>query len=325
MRAALRWPFLLAGLVVLLLVVGAVLLWPSSQETARPPSPSASPTRSTDVGRLSMTGLPGNPATTAIVVKVNNTAVGGRQSGVGEADVVVEQLVEGGLSRLAVIYQSHHPPQVGPVRSGRSTDKGLVLPTHGWLVDTGASWFEARDLARAGLVTRRTGEYRVANRPAPYNVMLRPVFPAERGPLPPYFNFVARPSGPSTPVSTARMQFGSGGVTTEFTRLGRTWRRSPDLASPPFRPDSVLILRLAQHWMIDPTTGKPYHDAAGTPVPEQETVGSGAAVLLWHGRAYRGTWSHRSYAAPWHLSMGVPVGRTAVELVPVRGTVSLTR
>ena len=36
------------------------------------------------------------------------------QSGVDEADVVYEELVEGGLTRLAAVFQSQDPTVVGP-------------------------------------------------------------------------------------------------------------------------------------------------------------------------------------------------------------------
>ena len=301
-----------AAAVLVVCAGGAVLI--ASRPAQKEVSHQSRPTIQA-VQRLSLTGLPGNARRGVIVAKVNNTPAGGTQVGINRADVVVEQLVEGGLTRLAVMYQSQLPARVGPVRSGRSTDKGLVLPTRGWLVDSGASWFEQRDLNRHGVRTSHAHEFRVSGRAAPYNLMLAPHRPRNHGKLPPYFNFTDRPNGNSKPASKAVLHFGTA-VTTTFTRAGRTWRRSPDLATPKFRPSSVLVLRVRQHWIIDPTTGRPYHDAAMTPVPEQDLTGRGPATLLWHGRAYRGTWRHDRLGAPWHISTGVPIGRTAVELVP---------
>jgi hypothetical protein len=323
-----RYLYLLIGVLVVALTVGvyaATQSRPSGQKAAQPSHQATGPQatirgKPAPASRLSLTGLPGDPRSTVIVVKVNNTSAGGRQSGINDADVVVEQLVEGGLTRLAVMYQSHLPPRVGPVRSGRSTDAGLVLPTRGWLVDSGASWFEQRDLDHQGVRTSHAYEYRTSGY-APYNLFLSPHLPPKGPALPAYFNFVRRPSGPSRPCTTATLRFGA--TTTTFTRAGQAWARSPDLASPPFRPDSVVIVRVRTRMFIDPTTGRPYHDAAMSPVPVQVLTGSGPATVLWHGRAYRGTWSKASNTAPWHLSTGVPVGRTALELVPVSGSVAL--
>ena len=115
------------------------------------PTPAASPpafhragATELDAKRMSLTGLPGEPNRAPIVVKVNNIAPGGSQLGIDQADIVAEELVEGGLTRIAPMYQSRVPPVVGPVRSLRSTDVGLVLPTHGRLVDSGGSSWERR-------------------------------------------------------------------------------------------------------------------------------------------------------------------------------------
>ena len=328
MTNARRSVYALVGVLAVAVVIGVyALLRPTSQEEPRsaPPREATGPSQTLSAkpsppSVLSLTGLPGDARSTVIVVKVDNTGAGAPQYGVQDADVVAEQLVEGSLTRLAVMYQSRLPREVGPVRSGRSTDAGLVLPTRGWLVDSGASWFEQRDLNHQGVHTSHDHTYRTGGL-APYNLFLSPHLPPKRAPLPPYFNFVREPSGPGRPCRAAVLHFGA--ATTTFRRAGATWVRSPDLASRPFRPDSVVIVRARTRWFMDPTTGKPYHDAAMSPVPVQVVTGSGPATVLWHGRAYQGTWSKKDNNAPWHLSTGVPVGRTALELVPTNGSVQL--
>ena len=44
------------------------------------------------------------------------------QAGINEADVVFEEIVEGGITRLVAVFQSELPGPVGPVRSARTTD-----------------------------------------------------------------------------------------------------------------------------------------------------------------------------------------------------------
>src|SRR5687767_3675435 len=63
-----------------------------------------------------MDSRPDNPV---MVVKVENTPSGAPQYGVDRADMVVEELVEGGLTRLAALYYSKLPGKVGHVRSLR--------------------------------------------------------------------------------------------------------------------------------------------------------------------------------------------------------------
>ena len=72
-------------------------------------------------GRSMRDGRPDNPV---FVVKIENTEGGAPQYGLNKADLVIEELVEGGLTRLAAFYYSQLPSKVGHVRSMRATDIG---------------------------------------------------------------------------------------------------------------------------------------------------------------------------------------------------------
>jgi len=63
-----------------------------------------------------------------LVAKMDNTVSSRPQVGLRKADMVVEELVEGGLTRLAVFYYSHLPGIVGPIRSMRASDIDVVSP-----------------------------------------------------------------------------------------------------------------------------------------------------------------------------------------------------
>jgi hypothetical protein len=52
---------------------------------------------------------------------MDNTVSSRPQVGLSKADMVVEELVEGGLTRLAVFYYSHLAGIVGPIRSMRAS------------------------------------------------------------------------------------------------------------------------------------------------------------------------------------------------------------
>jgi len=79
-----------------------------------------------------LTGFKVRPGKTAklghrvLVAKMDNTVSSRPQVGLSKADMVVEELVEGGLTRLAVFYYSHIQRIVGPIRSMRASDIDVV-------------------------------------------------------------------------------------------------------------------------------------------------------------------------------------------------------
>src|SRR5436305_153915 len=59
------------------------------------------------------------------------------QTGLTAADVVWEQVVEGGITRFVAVYHSKLPPEIGPVRSVRPMDPAIAAPLHGLLAFSG--------------------------------------------------------------------------------------------------------------------------------------------------------------------------------------------
>jgi hypothetical protein len=59
------------------------------------------------------------PPHPALAVKVENSVDARPQTGLGAADMVWEEVVEGGITRFVAVYHSTLPPEIGPVRSVR--------------------------------------------------------------------------------------------------------------------------------------------------------------------------------------------------------------
>src|SRR6187549_3025265 len=83
-------------------------------------SPDAQKTRNGIVLRATwpLTGLDAHdaaPTHPPLVVKLDNTFSSRPQIGLRKADLVTEELVEGGMTRLAAFYDSKLPGLVGPV------------------------------------------------------------------------------------------------------------------------------------------------------------------------------------------------------------------
>lgn len=320
----------------LIAVTLATLLVPAGCSGENPePAASASPTATaTPEPVLPLSGLPapgGVPDRPVLVVKVDNTASSRPQLGLSSADLVVEELVEGGLTRLAVMFHSTLPAGVGPVRSMRTTDIGIVAPTGGVLVASGGAGrvLEAVDAAGIPVLTEGdAGFSRDRSRRAPYNVMLDPAAAVAgvtglAAPVVPYLPWATRDASPpaGAPATSAGVTF-SGGHTTRWQWVDGTWSRTDDLAEPgdEFLPANLLVLRVT-------TRDAGYLDPAGNPVPETVLEGTGEALLLTSGQFVHGRWSKADAASALQLTdlagaeLAVPPGRTWIGLVPEAGAV----
>jgi len=304
----------------------------STHESLSPPPPTVTTiTSKPATKRWPLTGWPmtGKPPDRPVyVVKVDNTSSAAPQLGLDDADMVVEELVEGGLTRLAAFYYSKIPTVVGPVRSMRASDIGITEPAHAFIVASGAAPKTMKLLNEAGInrVTEGArGFYRSSVRYPPYNLMMR---------LPTLLKHVGRPWSPPSrrylpygvanafhgalPVTSITATF-SGAHTDDWRLQGQTWVRTNSYALPghDFRATNVLILRVQ-------IGDAGYVDPGGNPVPETFFFGTGAAILIHGNRAVQGTWRKNGTHGSVTLTadgkpLTVPVGHTFVELIPAQG------
>jgi hypothetical protein len=294
--------------------------------TAPPASAAVQPL----TGEAAADGLPNRPV---LVVKMDNSSRARPQVGLSAADLVVEELVEGGLTRLAVMYYSALPPAVAPVRSVRTSDIAIAAPTGGVLVASGGARRVLTTIQNAGLTVVTEGARgfsRDQSRRAPYNVVVDPTKlmaeVTELGPpAQPYLPWSPDEAKlpPGTSASSVTVRF-SGAHTTRWDWTGARWRRVDDPAAEGdrFTPDNLLVLRVA-------IRDAGYEDPAGNPVPETVLTGSGDAILLTKGRSIEARWSKPgagrplAFTDPAGTSLRIPPGRTWIELVPKTGDVTV--
>jgi hypothetical protein len=95
------------------------------------------------------------PRTPVVAVKVENTPDAYPLAGLQNADVVYEEIVEGGITRFMALYQCKDAADVGPVRSARTTDpKVLVQFSDGSvLAYSGGQSAVVNAIERSGLVS----------------------------------------------------------------------------------------------------------------------------------------------------------------------------
>lgn len=125
LRTWIRPPLGIALVVLLVLLAGC-----GGKGGSRGAAPASSTTSTTAPATFPLTGLPSGGAAAAarpaLSVKIDNVAAARPQAGLNTADMVVEQPVEGGLTRLFATWQSHDAGQIGPVRSARPVDALLL-------------------------------------------------------------------------------------------------------------------------------------------------------------------------------------------------------
>jgi predicted nucleic acid-binding Zn-ribbon protein len=276
-----------------------------------------------------LTGLPADPPSDrpVLIVKIDNAPPARPQAGLAAADVVVEERVEGGISRFAVLFQSAGADPVGPIRSARTSDVHLFAnlgrPLFAY---SGANLGVGGAVAASNLVdvgaTRVDGPYyRERTRRAPHNLYADTTSlwsSAFAGSPVPMFRF--RPEGAGLP---ARARPATGvDLTYGTTDASFTW--NPDLAG----------------W-VRSTDGRPHTDASGAPLapanvvvrfveyrpspadprsPEAVVTGSGPVWILTAGHVVEGTWQQPSpteptrYLGPDGVEIELTPGRTWVVL-----------
>lgn len=299
--------------------------------------------------------LTGLPATTevadrpAVVVKIDNIQQALPQTGIDQADVVYEELVEGGLTRLAAVFQSHQPSVVGPVRSGRLTDEGIADDLrHPVLAyaDTNAIFqpiLAAQPVEDVDMDNHPSLFVRNYARPSPHNVYttIAGLAATDRPQDPPRPLFSYRRSG--TPfmgagaenILSATISFPAATISWRWSARNKLWMRTqngaPDVATD---GNQLSAANVVIQWIPYVTSGLVSGEgpgADGAPIPGGVMVGKGTAWFLSGGRVVKGTWSRSSRTsrtvykdAAGHV-IDLQPGQTWVEL-PQNGTgVSLTK
>jgi hypothetical protein len=313
---------------------------PGSAVTTTTAAPVLYPLRGTPVDDAARASRP------ALVVKVGNDEAARPPAGINDADIVYEEKVEGPFSRFAAVFHGRQPGAVGPVRSGRSTDVGIVSDLNRPLFafsganNTFLSMLRAAPLVDVGADVRQQAYERRRDRPAPYNLWLDParVYDAPAptsGPPPAQFTYRADgapPAAGAAPAGGFGYGFGPSGHQVGFTwdptlkGWARTQNGTPhvDMDGARIAPANVVVQQVEYK-----DTGE--RDVAGTPVPEAVLTGSGPATIFTGGTAVPATWSRPSAAqtTEYRAADGTPValtpGQTWVVYLPADAPLTVTR
>lgn len=337
-----------AGVVALALLAGCGHASKAPVTTAPPPATPSSATASQapQPAAFPLTGLPVGSAVApasrpALSIKVENTPPARPQAGLGAADVVTEELVEGGITRFFVTFQSHDSPMIGPVRSARPVDAALLRQLGGGLFGyAGAAEGEiapVKAYSNATLLSpdEAPGAYwRSASRSAPHNLYTSTArlyqagarLGARQGPPPALFRFTAEVPPGARPVRAVTVPF------SPVADYVASWRWDPKAAlwdryqggqratlasGAGVTATNVVVTR------VKVGTIPGLVDSLGNPDPNVIVIGQGDCWVFRDGRVLAGTWRRpavgqvMALVGPDGKTIPLHPGRTWIELEPV--------
>jgi len=271
-----------------------------------------------------------------VAVKIDNHWNARPQSGIEQADAMMELLVEAGLTRFVALFHTSDSEFVGPMRSGRPTDPTLIRPLNGVMTISGAQpWVVSRILALDVQLVGDLGRpvtFRSSERRAPHNLYVNTLevrnVMEQRGyedtPPPAILTFG---EFPAPAADTAEQIFFNWSATmdatwewtgSEYIRFAGTephnWRSADGETEEQIAADTIVVIN------VDRYTACP--SGSGSCVPAFETVGSGDVQIFAQGRVVEGKWE-RDDVADWFTitdldgnPVPVPPGRPWIAFFP---------
>jgi hypothetical protein len=256
-----------------------------------------------------------------LVVKVDDTTQAHPQVGLEKADLVYIEEVEGGLTRLAAVFSSEIPTQVGPVRSARISDIDLLSQYgHVAFAYSGAQTkmlpvIASANLENLGAQRESSALYtRDESRIAPVNMILRADLLMSKvvdrnistsknmG-----WTFGPVPAG-GQPIVSVKLKWPANHYSAVWSPTQSRWllihANNPDLASDGSQlGPTTLVIQLVS------ITPSQYHDKFGGVTPFSATIGSGTGYVLRNGFAFAAKWNRPDAASgtSWTLPDGTPI------------------
>jgi hypothetical protein len=302
---------------------------PASPTTTAAPSPTT-----TEIAVVSpINGLPVDDPQVlerrVLAVKIDNHPNSRPQSGIEQADMVIEMLVEG-ITRFVSVWHQSDAEYLGPMRSGRPTESALLpafnSPT--FAISGAQGWVQQMLRSKDIYLIKELspGTFRIGGRRAPHNLYVNTVelraFADNQGypdqpPTGPIWEFGPLPDDAPSAASV-RIDFSGNPVSWDWDSEQGLWLRS--------------VSGSESNWStLDGETGR-----IGVPVlvalytdqytvnglPSSQVVGSGQALIFATGKVVTGTWSRQAETDWFELTdqngavITVPPGKVWVSLVP---------
>ena len=288
-----------------------------------------------DATVAALTGEPieaGSLSRPALSAKIDNHPSARPQVGLDEADIVFEELVEGGMTRYLAVWHSKLPAEIGPVRSVRPMDPEIVSPFGGVFAYSGGQvrfiqMMEAAPVYNAihGQPDTESTFYRTSAKVAPHNVLVKAPELIEqhldRSAPPKMFDYAASleestavlEGNPLASVNTRFSGFSSpswewDGTQNKFVRFQTNGAADSASSGNQLAATNVIVLFVGIDVIED--------------IPTTRLVSQGTGYVATGGSIIEITWIKASPESPIVLSTqsGSPVllgiGNTWIELLP---------
>lgn len=284
-----------------------------------------------------------------LAVKVENDPKARPQSGIIDADLVYEELVEGGVTRFICIYLSRDSQAIGPTRSARVSDIDITFFLNPLLICSGGASNVVSAVKASGMLYIEEDMvhfWRDRSRRAPHNLYTS---------TPLLRQYLAEQGDTYSSLPVSGLVFEEPGAGQDEQASGETVTEAPPetpatIIKIPYKAiicageyqydsgsDSYLhSINGAPH--TDLTTGQrvaPHNvivqfvrvvnsgqrDVTGAPVPISQVIGTGKCMLFSGGKVYTGNWKKASRSSPTEFvdNEGKPLplrpGQTWIHLV----------
>jgi hypothetical protein len=334
------WMITIAVVAVILGAAGIALAASSGHKTAAatpPPTTAAPATTAAPPPTCPLSGQPApggvEPKRPAVAIKVDNYPTARPQSGLDQADIVFEEPVEGGITRLVAVFQCQQAALVGPVRSARYPDVGILdqlskpIFIHAGGIDPIEAMLDQGNLFNDDLFTHASIIQRLTTRYAPYNTYTTTagawgLEPQDTTPPAPLFTYAPTPAAGTATASVHIPFSGTSDETWTWNATLGQWTLAYSgvpatvATGAPVSATNVVIQ------VVQTSTGPWLENDLGGYEVEVNPTSGGPVTVLRDGKAITGTWVRPSLSSPMRLVAGdgqtiaLHPGPTWVEMVP---------
>lgn len=282
----------------------------------------------------------------ALGVKIENSTKSRPQAGLEHADIVYEELAEGGVTRFLGMFHCDDADPLGPIRSARLVDPDILLEYTPVLFSfSGGNPIVKDKISNTrGITSLRYGNHadayrRQRGRPAPSDLFsttqkLRELSDASSVRGAPTSNLIFKAADPlpqgASVTTTVRFDYSGviNAVKYTFDVASNSYLRSHgetahnSVTGQQLRATNVVVLKVRVRQGT-------IRDAAGNFSPDIAVVGEGEATVVYGGKAIVGKWRRSSLVSHTQLfdSTGNPIpllpGKTWFHLVPQERKITL--